>query len=411
MAICDICGENRTQLARHKKYVHGEGLVKQVCGVDGCKFECNDKDNLKKHKTNKHDIDVKWHHCDFGKCKMKFKMPGDLKRHKQTHGIGAGLFGCEDCGDRFNTNTNLKRHIKNVHKIDTVWYYCNHKKCNYKTTSKATRDSHINRKHCKNPVLYKCDFEKCTYISKGKPDLYRHKQNIHNVNVKWFYCHICAFQTKASVNLKEHLSYRHDIGDKICDFCAYPRYKLTCYKNKGHKSFICRTCLRKTTGRESRAEITMSNYVDKHFGTDYLVSTDSRVNGQACYNYRPDKMYASPGLVLHVECDEHQHYYSGNDYSCDEKRISDIYDEFPGTKYVVIRWNPDKYKVPKGKRPVTTQRDKMEILLACMAEVSQFPPKEEISIYYLFYDQDNPLLSKNIPHHLIYDINDVYPEN
>ncbi len=43
---------------------------------------------------------------------------------------------------------------------------------------------------------------------------------------------------------------------------------------------------------------------------------------------KPDKLWADPTLVSHGECDEFQH--SGEDYSCDERRISRLFDEFGG---------------------------------------------------------------------------------
>jgi hypothetical protein len=145
----------------------------------------------------------------------------------------------------------------------------------------------------------------------------------------------------------------------------------------------------------------MSKYLDEKFGTEYLIGNDRRVMGELCLKYRPDKIYASPDIVLHIECDENQHAKI-SDYSCDEKRISEIYGEFPGKKYVVIRWNPDNYKNPIDIRKITKKSEKLEILLKCIKEVIKNPPEELIKIYYLFYDIDNPIISKNLPYCLIY---------
>ena len=103
------------------------------------------------------------------------------------------------------------------------------------------------------------------------------------------------------------------------------------------------------TGKDSRVEKTWSEYLDKHFGTEFLLSSDRTVQGDACQLYRPDKYYADPNLVIHKECDEHQHI-RGNSYKCDERRLSDIYDENPGKKHIITRWNPDNYKPPEGRK-------------------------------------------------------------
>ena len=34
--------------------------------------------------------------------------------------------------------------------------------------------------------------------------------------------------------------------------------------------------------------------------------------------------------------------------------------------------------------------------------------EDQIFIYYMFYNEDNPLLSRNIKHKLIYDENDIF---
>lgn len=404
---CDFCDKefpSNFKLKRHLANIHDIGVVWHKC--DHCDYSCKDPYNLKKHKANIHDIDVKYWICDVEGCTWKFKSSSDLKRHQSAqHDINVKWFKCNLCDEKFKTSPNLKRHKQTVHHINTVWYKC--PKCNYKAKTKSDLKGHKSRKHGIDVTWHYCNL--CNKKFHVNSDLYAHKQGAHNINVKWHPCPAkdCTYKAKRNYLLKDHMSYRHDIGDKQCDYCLENRYKLTAYKDKKSTAHICRTCLRRVTGRDSRVEIEMSKYLDKHFGIEYLLASDSRLYGNACHKYRPDKLYASPGFVLHIECDEQQHQYSGNDYSCDEKRISDIYDEFPGHKYVIIRWNPDKYTPPAGKQRIKTRSEKLELLLECVGSVVQYPPKEQIKIIYMFYDQDNTLISQNIPHTLIYDWDDA----
>lgn len=415
MKICDICNKEfatKSKLNRHLANIHDIGVIWHYCDIEECDYKCKEQYNLKKHKAHIHDINVKWNYCLVEGCNEKFKISSDLHRHTRgVHGINTNWHHCdiENCSEKFNTTTNLKRHKQTIHGIDTVWYFCKH--CDFKAKAKATIDSHIYRLHSPNIVLISCDVKDCDKQFKQKNDLIRHKKYIHNSNIYWYKCteENCKFETKYKGSMNDHLAYLHDIGDKQCEYCFNSRYSLTFFKeeNTKNKVKICRTCLRKVTGRESRIEITMSNFLDQFFGTQYLIGTDNYIKGEQCQKYRPDKLYASPGSILHLECDEKQHSYTNGNYNCDEKRISSLYDEFPGNKYVVIRWNPDNYKCPENKTKITLQKDKLDLLLMCMKKIIEKPPNHIICIIYMFYDMNNKLLSRNIPHYLVYDKEDI----
>ena len=109
----------------------------------------------------------------------------------------------------------------------------------------------------------------------------------------------------------------------------------------------------------------------------------------------------SKDLVLHIECDEHQHKYNNGNYSCDEKRISDCYNEFAGKKYVVIRWNPHNYKPPKKIKKKNID-ERLEMLGELIKRTIVNPLDNIIYIYYMFYDKNNKRLARNIKYELIY---------
>jgi hypothetical protein len=134
--------------------------------------------------------------------------------------------------------------------------------------------------------------------------------------------------------------------------------------------------------------------LDKHFGTNYLISSDkalSTIGG--CGKYRPDKLYTGLGVALIVEFDEHQH--TGFNYSCDERRISEIFDDLGTdmTSLRVIRFNPDSYKGPRVELA-----DRYRACITLMKRLMVTPPSDQpITIHYLYYNKDSETICKNMP--------------
>jgi hypothetical protein len=142
----------------------------------------------------------------------------------------------------------------------------------------------------------------------------------------------------------------------------------------------------------------MSAYLDEHIGVDFLVGSDkSMVSMGGCTKYRPDKLYVSD-MVIMVECDEHQHAKTGGDYSCDERRISELFDEFGGSTIAVIRWNPDGYE---SDAPTVPRKERLARLVALFNEIRENKTTTPIHIWYMWYDDDNPNIAENIPYTMI----------
>ena len=155
----------------------------------------------------------------------------------------------------------------------------------------------------------------------------------------------------------------------------------------------CRRCFRLITGKNVRIEHEWSDYLDLHFYPEWRICRDSRVMGDACHMYRPDGLWASDSFVLHWELDEYQHQKNGGNYDCDERRISEIYEEFPGKQYVVIRVNPHNYKAPHGTvKP--KQEDRKYLMLRVMKACLRKRWDTLVHIVYMFYSADNTKLRK-----------------
>ena len=230
----------------------------------------------------------------------------------------------------------------------------------------------------------------------------------------------CTHVTKNKGSLTSHLQYVHDIGKYECQYCLQNHNSKILHADptKKEKVAICRDCFKKATGLTSRVEKDWSDYLDKAVGVDYLLGSDKSLKALGgCQLYRPDKLYTGPDLVEVDECDEFQHTRTSGGYSCDEKRISDIYDEegIMGKIMVVIRWNPDAYRLPEARK------DEKKLLrkerLALHAKLKQRHRqlhkdghlKDKIHVYYMFYNEDNERIARNIKYTLIYTEDD-FPE-
>ena len=369
---CDKSYGCKSSLKRHIICIHNINTIVYKC--DECDKSYKNKGSLKIHILIKHNENVIVYKCD--ECNYITKRKEHLKRHiNSKHNENAIIYKCVECAKTYKSKRSLKRHVNNIHNShneNTTIYKCN--KCDKSYKNKCTLINHLSVKHNKNAIIYKC--KECTYKTKRKNDLNRHKEQVH------------------------------DMGDHECEFCCYNRNSIIKYKGKYGISKICRKCYNKVTGKSSRIEHTWSNYLDKSIGTEFLASSDkSLIYNGGCSLKRPDKLYLGLNLVEVDELDEQQHKYYNPE--CEDSRISEIYDEdgICGKTLVVIRTNPDKYKNPEGyKKLKREERFKLHIKLKRYLRLN--PPKEKIFIYYMFYNVDNKVITKNYPFKMIYSEKD-----
>lgn len=384
--LCGICKEERMvnyDVLMHrttdncedcKKYGRGiyfdDYVPKQkfrYCDYDGCEYHTYKIVNLRRHLVEEHDDEVEW------TCVGDQKKYGDQKI----------VYECDifDCDKKYASQKALTKHRKQKHLLET-------------------------------PRLYYCARVDCEKRFKNLDGLERHDQSVHENNPVYYYCdQQCEYYCRDIQTLRFHFEATHNIGKYQCDFCTLNRNAVSKYKDQYGCHYICRKCYRNVTGMNSRIEHQMSDYLDEHIGTDYLIGSDEsfrRIGGMLCQKYRPDKLYASPRIAIHIECDEKQHQGNGS-YSCDEKRITDIHEEFdPGMKLIVIRWNPDTFRHPKGTQYNKIKReDRLRLLVKLFKAVQLNPPKGKIHVYYMFYSQNNPYIVKRIKHTHIYSTEDI----
>ena len=228
------------------------------------------------------------------------------------------MHSCTNCDYITTRKSDLERHRRCIHHINVIWYKCSH--CDFKTKRKDSLKAHLAFKHEIGVIWFKCLEEGCNHQAKQKGDL------------------------------KRHMEFVHDIGEHQCDFCCSMRNSRNTYTDEHGTHNICNKCYSKATGQQSRKETLWSNYLDTHLEFPATSSDKSLKSIGGCILQRPDKLYTSQTYTEIGECDEFEHLNKNSHYSCDEKRITKIYDEegIMGTHLNVLRWNPDGFKAPRG---------------------------------------------------------------
>ena len=388
--MCSYTAKYPCHVKQHMANMHGIGTV-QWYHCELCSYKAKFRCVIKQHMANMHGVGtVQWHHCEL--CSYKTKYKSHLKTHSANrHNIGVKWHQCHLCDLKFKYKTHLKTHLSYVHDIGVTWYKCDH--CDFKGKSKGDWKRHLALKHDIGVKWHKCDH--CDLKFKENGTLKSHMANIHNLGVKWHQCDHCIYKCKHKGSLKSHLASKHDIGNKYCDICYETVGKTRSIKGAD----VCRTCCDDYGIRKERIELKYIKALNKRF--PYHMEHDTRIQGDMCLRYRPDAMWLDPHLKCHIqfELDEHQHLWKNGSYDCDEKRISDIYDEFKTNvpeHFVVVRLNPDS---ELGRTAVF--KDRLNHLVEVLEHVKTSPPKEKISIIYMYYDKTNHRIAKNLPKYLL----------
>jgi hypothetical protein len=158
----------------------------------------------------------------------------------------------------------------------------------------------------------------------------------------------------------------------------------------GKEFEICQECCLKTTGYSStRPEIIVREYLKRYYKQHMLIA-NKRVKGDACLLYLPDILYGDPNRVIIIEVDEHGHCTRA--YECDQRRMSDMYDEFAGKEVIWIRFNPHKY--PGGNKDL---HERLPELLSLLERIETMDFETKMHVFYMYYDPDWQNVAKDLP--------------
>jgi uncharacterized Zn-finger protein len=107
---------------------------------------------------------------------------------------------CNLCEYKTNLSANLKRHKAQIHDIDVKWFYCDIDDCEFKCKSNSELKTHKAYSHNINVKWYFCDVKDCEFKFKDNSHLKRHKLYTHNIDVTWYYCNIDQCEYKSKTN-------------------------------------------------------------------------------------------------------------------------------------------------------------------------------------------------------------------
>jgi hypothetical protein len=117
---------------------------------------------------------------------------------------------------------------------------------------------------------------------------------------------------------------------------------------------------------------------------------------EGCSKRRPDGLIKLNDYNIIIEIDENQHL--SNSYSCENKRLMEIFNDLGNSPLTIIRFNPDKYNNIKGlfsitkstgQLKITNQKkynERLNILIETIKEQINQIPNKDINIIKLFYN-------------------------
>jgi uncharacterized C2H2 Zn-finger protein len=400
-------------LDQHILSKHTPDLIKWIyCQRDGCTQRRQTNTSLNKHLREFHDENTILYECDQPNCSSTpFKNQGNLTRHlRETHKIGGTkMHKCNKCDLEFYSNSKLKRHNHSAHNDGSGKYYpCTVDNCQSSPFKNGSNlKAHLWQSH-RIGEGEELECPECKMVFLATSILKAHRWKSHNVGTGTLHeCTHCAYSCKSSTYIKIHLSNSHDIGDKECAYCVQNVFTLNKYLDPitNTTSNICKKCYNKVTGYTTRKEHVMVDALkeNKDIGP-YIVLTDKIIKHNECNTLRrPDVLISSPGkLHIIVECDEAQH--KGYINKCESGRMDEIIDEFKEGRVIFIRWNPDTYKPPDGEKRVARKDRLIELqkLIISLSIKDWTDDDAYVSVYYMYYDNDNPVVAERFEKHLLY---------
>ena len=367
----------------------------RICIYNGC-FKQASVNYLNKSKalycsTHKLDnmVDIKSKKC----IKCNIKRPSfNYKNEKKA------LY-CSDCklNDMFD--------IKNKKCIK-----CNNKRSNfnYKNEKNALYCG-----DCKLENMVDIKNKKCIKCNIKQPNF-----NYKNEK-KGLYCGECKLPDMVDIKNKKCIkcnikipvfNYKNENKALYCGYCAlsnmvdvkHPKCNL-CNLIRGNKKYdyMCSGCYYYTnpnsvlTRNHKSKENQVISDLNKEFN-DIIIQDKIISNG--CSKRRPDGLIQLNDYNIIIEIDENQH----TDYSCENKRLMEIFKDLGNSPLTIIRFNPDAYKYDNkkikspfgitksdGKLKIINQKEynlRLNKLIETINANLNVIPDKEINVIHLFYN-------------------------
>lgn len=185
----------------------------------------------------------------------------------------------------------------------------------------------------------------------------------------------------------------------VCDFSKHPKNwcqlcnQVRCGDYKPY-CFPC-YCHLNPDLEIPRRHLMKENYIHKFLTDNLLVELVHNQRTGGCSKRRPDWYIDCLTHVIIIECDEDQH----QDYSCENKRMMELFIDFNNRPIVFIRFNPDKCeyrndvcfyydssnKIQENKKEWSYRS---KILLENVLKYIGGIPVKEMTVEKLFYNEE-----------------------
>jgi len=333
----------------------------------------------------------------------------------------------DNCNIRpiYNYENEKKGIYCNKHKLNNMINVLN-KKCNYKDCNKIPIYNYKNEKHGMYCKIHKldnmidivnknkiCIIKNCTiranynyenekngiYCRNHKLDnmidILHNKCKFKNCNIRPIYNY--ENEKKGIYCNKHKLTNMIDVVNKnlLCKICKMIR-------SEKRLEFLCSSCFYYTypNHEKTRNHKTKENQIISDLNKEFnnIIIQDKIISG-GCSKKRPDGLIKLNDYNIIIEIDEEQH----KDYSCENKRIMEIFKDLGNSPLTIIRFNPDTYLIDnkKIKSPfgITKYDGKLKIinkneynirlntLIQKIHENINIIPQKEINIIQLYYNK------------------------
>lgn len=415
---CDICSVKCTlkeNLKRHMRTIHGGEKIRHSCSIADCNSTFATNILRDKHLQEIHGVERKTYSCT--QCDASFLQKSCLKSHIRFIHEGVQL-KCDICDKSFARVCNLTQHVKTHKSIQSrkeEWKYsCDQCEAIFEYT--AHLKAHIQEKH--DLLRIQCTEPQCDASFSKQTSLNTHIKTVHG-DERPFQCSTCLKHFKTKNALTQHRSVHvtsKDFSCSQCDatFASQDRLRqhmqmhnpvdLICPEPSCGMAFRWRAGLLNHKKIHTASGQLKQKKKEQHFA-DFLTNNEVKfkrehhidltciLNNKRTF-FRIDFLIQEKGIIFMVELDEDAHHH----YSvhCDTTRPFRICEtlalEGNTLPIVIIRLNPDVYKVD-GQTKRIYKIDRYNEVLRLIRETTSTAP---LSVVYCYYPmQDGRLTIEN----------------
>ena len=231
----------------------------------------------------------------------------------------------------------------------------------------------------------------------GEPARYckRHKKP-GMIDVKNSTCEIDDCKTQPAYGIKgdvkptrclEHkTSEMIDIRNPFCKSCNLSQVKS--------KDSLCAYCDPEShTGQRTKEKALMNvleNYIKDHEFINNRTQSSIRACGDR--SFRPDFLLKLDTHILMIECDEE--YHRSYEVLCEISRLVSLGMSGEGIPVIVIRFNPDDFKI-KGVKQNVPMKERYEKFIETVEKHLREMPTQLLTVEYMYYTDEREELLTN----------------